>query len=94
VAERLALYRAFHTAGLEMADRTDDSRGNVGQLRRDAWHIYLGLDWQAAGTRAEDYWADLCDLIVFEDYALGTRRRPSPGEGCPQARQSRSRVSS
>lgn len=28
------LYRAFHTAGLELADRTDDSHGNVGELRR------------------------------------------------------------
>src|SRR5437879_4815786 len=29
-AQRLALYRAFHSAGLELADRTDDSHGNVG----------------------------------------------------------------
>lgn len=69
-AQRLALYRGFHTAGLELADRTDDSHGNVGQLRRDAWHIYLGLDWQATGLRVEDYWADVCDLVVFEPYAL------------------------
>ncbi len=69
-AQRLALYRAFHTAGLELADRTDDSHGNVGQLRRDAWHTYLGLDWQATGLRAEDYWADVCYLVVFEDYGL------------------------
>lgn len=69
-AERLALYRAFHTAGLELADRTDDSHGNVGQLRRDAWHTYLELDWQATGLSSEDYWADLCDLVVFEDYGL------------------------
>ena len=83
VAQRLALYRAFHTAGLEMADRTDDSHGNVGQLRRDAWHIYLGLDWQAAGTCAEDYWADLCDLIVFEDYALEYQEETLPWRGVP-----------
>jgi hypothetical protein len=42
---------------LELADRTDHSHGNVGQLGRDAWHPYLGLDWQLTGIRAEDYWA-------------------------------------
>ena len=70
VGERLALYRAFHTAGLELAERADDSFGNVGEMRREAWHTYLGIDWQAAGMAPEAYWADLCDLVVFEDYAL------------------------
>ncbi len=82
-AQRLALYRAFHTAGLELADRTDDSHGNVGQLRRDAWHTYLGLDWQAAGLAAEDYWADVCDLVVFEDYALDYQEETLPWRGMP-----------
>jgi hypothetical protein len=80
-AQRLALYRSFHTAGLELADRTDDSHGNVGQLRRDAWHTYLGLDWQATGIRCEDYWADLCDLVVFEDYGLDYQEETLPWRG-------------
>lgn len=77
-AQRLALYRAFHTAGLELADRTDDSHGNVGQLRHDAWHIYLGLDWPATGLRVEDYWGDVCDLIVFEPYGLDYKEETLP----------------
>ena len=77
-AQRLALYRAFHAAGLELADRTDDSYGNVGQLRAGAWHTYLGIDWQAAGIREEDYWADVCDLVVFEPYALGHEEETLP----------------
>jgi len=77
-AQRLALYRAFHSAGLELADRTDDSHGNVGQLRRDAWHIYLGLEWQTTGLRVEDYWADVCDLVVFEPYALDYKEETLP----------------
>ena len=80
-AQRLALYRAFHTAGLELADRADDSHGNVGQLRRDAWHTYLGIEWQTTGIRAEDYWADLCDLVAFEDYALDFREETLPWQG-------------
>lgn len=82
-AQRLALYRAFHTAGLELADRTDDSHGNVGQLRRDAWHTYLGIDWQATGLAAEDYWADVCDLVVFEPYALDHQEETLPWQGVP-----------
>ena len=61
-----------------LADRADDSHGNVGQLRRDAWHTYLGIDWQATGLAAEDYWADVCDLAVFEDYALDYQEETPP----------------
>jgi len=81
-AQRLALYRGFHTAGLELADRTDDSHGNVGQLRVGAWHTYLGIDWQAAGISAEGYWADLCDL-VFEPYALEHKEETLPWRRVP-----------
>lgn len=81
--ERLALYRAFHTAGLELADRADDSFGNVGEMRREAWHTYLGIDWQAAGMAPEAYWADLCDLVVFEDYALEFKEETLPWSHVP-----------
>jgi hypothetical protein len=82
-AERLALYRAFHTAGLELADRADDSYGVVGELRREAWHTYLHLDWEAAGMAADDYWADLCELVVFEDYALDYKEETLPWSRVP-----------
>jgi len=81
--ERLALYRAFHTAGLELADRADDSFGNVGEMRREAWHTYLGIDWQAAGMAPEAYWADLSDLVVFEDYALEFKEETLPWSHVP-----------
>ncbi|MHB8318663.1 MAG: hypothetical protein ACYDEP_05435 [Acidimicrobiales bacterium] len=83
VGERLALYRAFHTAGLELADRADDSFGNVGEMRREAWHTYLGIDWQAAGMAPEDYWADLCGLVVFENYALEFEEETLPWRHVP-----------
>lgn len=76
--ERLGLYRAFHTAGLELADRADDSFGVVGELCQRAWQIYLNLDWRAAGVAPETYWADLCELVVWEDYGLGFRDELRP----------------
>ena len=82
-AERLSLYRAFQSAGLELADRADDSYGVVGGLRREGWHIYLGLDWRATGMAARDYWADLCDLVAFEDYALDFEEETLPWTRVP-----------
>ena len=82
-AERIALYRAFHTAGLELADRADDSYGNIGQLRDAAWRTYLGLDWRAAGIGPELWWRDLCELIVWEPYALGHKHETLPYASAP-----------
>lgn len=69
-ADRLALYRAFHTVGVELAERGDDSFGVIGEMRRRAFTTYLGIDWAAAGMEHEAWWQDLCELLVSEDYAL------------------------
>jgi len=77
-ADRLALYRAFHTVGVELAERGDDSYGNIGELRLDAFETYLSVDWQAAGMAAEAWWQDLCELLVSEVYALTYRHEMLP----------------
>lgn len=69
-ADRLALYRAFHTVGVELAERGDDSYGNIGELRFDAFSTYLSIDWAATGMQPEHFWQDLCELLVSEVYAL------------------------
>jgi len=68
--DRLALYRAFHTAGLEIADAADDSYGVIGESRAEAWLTYLETDWRSAGMVPADYWQDLCELIIWEPYAV------------------------
>jgi len=70
LVDRLALYRAFHTAGLELADAADDSYGNVGQMRTEAWLTYLDIDWRATGIDPAAYWQDLCELLCWEPYGL------------------------
>ncbi|MGH9222357.1 MAG: hypothetical protein ACRD2W_00810 [Acidimicrobiales bacterium] len=72
-ADRLALFRAFHTAGLELADRADDSYGVVGELRVDAFAEYVEIDWAAAGMADGAYWQDLCELLVWEPYLVFER---------------------
>jgi hypothetical protein len=73
LVDRLALYRAFHTAGLELADRANDSYGNIGQLRVEAWQTFLAIDWRATGIDPEVYWRDACELLVWERYGLDYR---------------------
>lgn len=69
--DRLALYRAFHTAGLELADAADDSYGIIGELRTEAWLTYLAIDWRSAGIDPGAYWRDLCELRLWDPYGLG-----------------------
>jgi len=70
LSDRLALYRAFHTAGLEIADAADDSYGALGESRTEAWLTYVDIDWRSAGMAPADYWQDLCELIIWEPYAI------------------------
>lgn len=72
--DRLAFYRAFHTAGLELADAADDSFGNIGEARREAWLTYLGIDWRSAGMEPAAHWQDLCELRIWEPYAVDYKR--------------------
>lgn len=76
--ERLALYRAVHTALIELSDRSDDSYGVIGALRGDVWEAYLGIDWRQAGMERAAYYRDLCELLVWERYGLGFRRHTLP----------------
>lgn len=71
--DRLALYRAFHTAGLELADAADDSYGTIGEIRTATWHTYLAIDWRATGIDPAAYWHDLCELRLWEPYGLDFR---------------------
>jgi hypothetical protein len=77
-ADRLALYRAFQTVGVELAERGDDSYGNIGELRLDAFRTYLTIDWAATGMKPEHWWQDLCELLVSEAYALTYRHETLP----------------
>jgi hypothetical protein len=73
IAERLSLYRAFFTAAAELADIADDSWGQLGDLRTETWLAYLDIDWRSTGIAPEHYWQDICELRVWEDYAIDHR---------------------
>ncbi|GJM36660.1 MAG: hypothetical protein R8F63_20565 [Acidimicrobiales bacterium] len=75
LVDRVSLYRAFHTAVLVLADRTDDSHGNVGEARTTAWETYLALDWRGAGVEPAAYWRDICALLIWDPTPSTTRPR-------------------
>jgi len=77
-SERLGLHRAFHTAGLDLADAADDSYGAIGDLREEAFATYLALDWRATGIAPDAYWQDLCELLTWEPYGLSFRTPEAP----------------
>lgn len=70
LTDRPALYRAFHTVGLELAHQGDDSYGVIGELRLEASKTYLAIDWATAGMDQADYWQDLSEILVCETHAL------------------------
>lgn len=68
--DRLAHFRAFHTVWLVLADNTDDSYGVLGEVRAEAWLTYLSIDWRSAGIDPAVYWRDLCELRLWDPYAI------------------------
>lgn len=80
VADRLGLYRAVHSALMELLERSDDSYGEIGRFREDVWETYLGIDWRKSGIEAATYYGDLCELLVWEKFGLGFRHDTLPFE--------------
>ena len=82
-ADRLALHRALQTVAVELADASDDSYGNVGEFRFDAFTTYLSIDWASTGMAPEHYWQDLCEFLVADDYALTHQHDTLPFQRVP-----------
>lgn len=70
LVDRLALYRAFHTAGLVLADAADDSYGTIGDTIEE---ILLDLEREHRAA-VLDYEADTA-LERLADLYLATRSR-------------------
>jgi hypothetical protein len=64
----LAVRRAALTAVAEAAERADDSYGELGQLGLQTWQAYVTTPWRDL-LDPTTYWRDVCELVVFDDYA-------------------------
>jgi len=85
-ARRLALWRGVLTAGREAYEAgLRDSGGVVGGFLGEVFETYAGLRWRIDGFEPVDYYADLVDVVVFEDYGLLHTRETAPWHGVPAA---------
>ena len=80
-AARLALWRGLLTAGIEALGEVRDRDGELAGFLGRSLAAYARLPWQPTGIEAEVYFADLCELCVWENHGLLYRRETAPFAG-------------
>ncbi len=75
-SELLALYRAFLTVVIEKMDMVDDSYGVIGDLYEDALKTYFLLDRNKLHMEPIDFFLDLIELLIWEDYGFTYNYKP------------------
>lgn len=76
-AEQLALYRAALTVLLEQMDMVDDSYGVIGQLYEAVFEHYTQLNRSTLDMSLNDFFQDLMELVIWEDYDFTHTALPS-----------------
>lgn len=77
-ARRLALWRGLLTAGIEALGEVRDRDGELAGFLGGSLAAYARLPWQPTGIEAEAYFADLCELCVWENHGLLHQRETAP----------------
>jgi hypothetical protein len=80
-AARLALWRGLLTAGIEALGEVRDRDGELAGFLGGSLAAYARLPWQPTGIEAEVYFADLCELCVWENHGLLYQRETAPFAG-------------
>jgi hypothetical protein len=80
-AARLALWRGLLTAGIEALGEVRDRDGELAGFLGGWLAAYARLPWQPTGIEAEVYFADLCELCVWENHGLLYQRESAPFAG-------------
>ena len=76
-AELFALYRASLTVMIEKMDRVDDSYGVIGDLYSGIFEEYVALDRSALDMSPTDFFQDLMELLIWEDYGFTYHEQPA-----------------
>jgi hypothetical protein len=80
-AARLALWRGLLTAGIEALGEVRDRDGELAGFLGGSLAAYARQPWQPTGIEAEAYFADLCELCVWENHGLLHQRETAPFAG-------------
>jgi hypothetical protein len=70
VPKLLSLYRACLTVILERIESVDDSFGVIGELYEEVFIKYIYLDRSEASMSVDDFYNDILELMIWEDYAF------------------------
>jgi len=74
--ELIALYRAFLTVIIEKMNMVDDSYGVIGDLSSRVFEEYVKLDRAALAMSPADFFQDLIEWLIWEDYGLTYQEQP------------------
>jgi hypothetical protein len=77
-AARLALWRGLLTAGIEALGEVRDRDGELAGFLGGSLAAYARPPWQPTGIEAEVYFADLCELCVWENHGVLYQRETAP----------------
>lgn len=70
LSDLFASYRAFLTVVIEKMDIVDDSYGVIGDLYQEVFKEYYQLDQTKLEMQPKDFYLDLIELIIWEDYGF------------------------
>ncbi len=70
ISELLSLYRSCLTVILERIESVDDSFGVIGDLYQEVFEEYIFLDRSEMSMSVEDFYNDILELMIWEDYAF------------------------
>lgn len=76
LAKRFAFYRAFLTVVVEKMNMVDDSFGVIGELYQDVFQKYYRLDRTKLDMSPSDFFQDLLELLIWEDYGFTDEVQP------------------
>lgn len=74
--ELFAFYMAFLGVVIEKMEMVNDSYGVIGQIYGEIFEKYYQLDLTKLDMSAEDFYSDLMELIIWEDYGSIDERKP------------------
>ena len=66
------------TAGVDSLGEVRDSDGELAGFLGESLATYARLPWQRSGIDAQVYFADLCELCVWENHGLLYQRETAP----------------
>lgn len=68
IYQLFAIYRCFLTIVIQKTEQIDDSYGEIGHLAQDIFSKYIELDRTVLATAPEEFYTDILNLMLWEDY--------------------------